>query len=260
MILGMGDLGSVTQAATNPTKPPSRVVTPFLIYYGWVPSAVPAFDHFVSQLTGYPIIVLGSGDEWASSGDQAPVTHLIRALPRVSFYGYVNLGMNHGQPDHPFPRIEAELKAWRAMGVRGVLLDCAGPDYGVTSSRLRSSVAVAHREGLRVLVNAFEPRAVLLTGLKHGDAWLAENWVVADGQPDATTQGFDWAGLAVLKKRHIGIWMTATDATPPTAAWVQTWVARTEARVGGSATVVAGPNYSSQSNAIVPAQRVVPPA
>lgn len=228
-------------------------VQPFLIYYGWIPHQPAAFRRFAASVEGYPVVVLGSGDEWPTSGDEGPTIALIQQFPRTTFYGYVDIGMADGQPHHPPRVLQADFYQWHRIGARGVLLDCAGPDYGVSPARLRWAVQAAHQAGLRVLVNAFEPRVVLSAGLQSGDAWLAENWVVADGVPDATTQGFDWSALSALKARGIAIWMTATDRQPPSRAWVTQWVLATVHAVGGQAIAVAGPDYSSQSNAVVPA-------
>lgn len=240
-------------------RAPARAVMPFLIYYGWIPHRPGPFWRLARAMRGYPVVVLGSGDEWPSSGDAGPTARLIRAMPAVAFYGYVNIGVTDGQPHHSFAVMQKDFQAWHAMGATGVLLDCAGPDYGVTPERLARAVAMAHQADLRVLVNAFEPRAVLAAGLHSGDAWLAENWVVAGGEPDARTQGFDWSALRILKRRGTAIWMTATAAGPPNRSWVNRWVPETERLVGGSAIAVAGPDYSSRSNAVVPAGWLIHP-
>ncbi|MHB1956663.1 MAG: hypothetical protein ACYCOU_23270, partial [Sulfobacillus sp.] len=70
--------------------------------------------------------------------------------------------------------------------------------------------------------------------------------------------------LALLKKRGIPIWMTATGAKAPVSeSEIKPWILSTLARVGGAAMAVSGPNYSSTSNAVVPAPwiaRIVRPA
>ncbi len=204
-------------------------------------------------MRGYPVIVLGSGVELPAHGESSACRRLLRDLPRVDWYGYVNIGVTGGQPDHAPAFIRAELKAWRRLGAKGVLLDCAGPSYGVAPPRLRWSVAAAHALSLHVLLNAFTPGVALRAGLTKGDAWLAENWAVSGGRSVPPTQETVPA-LALLKKRGIPIWMTATGAKAPVSeSEIKPWILSTLARVGGAAMAVSGPNYSSTSNAVVPA-------
>lgn len=240
---------------------PKRVVkpaTPFLIYYGWIPTNPHQFLSFAQSLKGYPIVILGSDDEWHSSGDLAATEELIKVLPKVTFYGYVDIGVTDGQPNHSLTTISLYLKQWRKIGARGVLLDCAGPDYGVSHTRLVNSVQGAHDNHLRVLVNSFNPGAVLSIGLRHGDAWLAENWIIQSGAVvNAEQQGENLTALPLLRQHHIMIWMTATDSRPPDALWVALWSERTVKAIQGQAIAVAGPYYSSRSNAVVPAQWIV---
>ena len=84
--------------------------------------------------------------------------------------------------------------------------------------RLWASVAAAHQNHLRVLVNAFNPVVVLSAELEPCDSWLAEIWVIQNGQPvNSTVQGENRAALLQLRAHHIAIWMTATAHHPPTA-------------------------------------------
>lgn len=138
------------------------------------------------------------------------------------------------------------------MGVKGGLLDCAGPDYGVRRARVALAVSQAHRLGLHVLVNSLYPRAALGVGLWPGDAWLAENWIVTTGRPNRDQSGVDWHGLSLLKRYGIAVWMTATASSPPMRRWVIYWASQTAHRIGGSHIAVAGPRYSSHTNFAVP--------
>lgn len=230
-----------------------RAAAPLLIFYGWIPGTKAAFTRMAARMAGYPVVVLGSGDEWPSPGsDRSEAMRMIRTDRSTRYYGYVDLGVTGGQPDHPIGDIARALRAWRRMGAKGVLLDCAGPDYGVSRSRLRAAVSLGHQDGLRLLVNAWDPQAVIGAGLRRSDAWLAENWVMADGRV-VPRDAADWGALPRVRALGVQIWMTATDAAPPSRRWVDTWVPRTVAAVGGSAVAVSGPDYSSQSNAIAPA-------
>jgi len=233
-------------------KPTGGPVKPFLIYYGWIPTSLVLRREFAERIAGYPLVVLGSGLEWSRNPDHGAARSLIHGVRGTRFVGYVDIGMTHGQPRHSLASVRTALTDWRAMGVQGILLDCAGPDYGVSSNRLRAVVAWAHRQHLTVLVNAFNPQAVLDVGLHSGDGWLAENWVISAGVPDAATEGFSWTALPLVRKRGIVIWMTATDNRAPGEKWVRQWVPKTVNRIHGSWIAVSGPQYSSTSNAIVP--------
>ncbi|MCL4319240.1 MAG: hypothetical protein M1596_05065 [Firmicutes bacterium] len=229
------------------------LVHPFLIYYGWIPKNPEHLAQLRGKMSGYSIIVLGSGDERQSSGDLMPTRRLVSSMPHTIFYGYVDIGVTGNQPDHQLGYVERALVAWHHIGARGVLLDCAGPDYGVSPMRLQKIVALAHRGHLKVLVNSWNPSAVLEAGLRAGDAWLAENWVIAAGKPiNAAVQGENVAALPELRRHHIAIWMTATDSTVPSAAWVTRWAPKTASLLAGSYLAVSGSQYSSRSNTVIP--------
>lgn len=248
MLIGIGVLGN-----SFPNSHP--VIHPFLIYYGWIPILPQYFVRLKNRMSGYSTIVLGSGDEWSSSGDLAPTRRLIAEMPHTRFYGYVDIGVTGHQPDHSLHYGAQALAAWHNLGAQGVLLDCAGPDYGVSPQRLRTLVAFAHHDHLHVLVNSWNPRAALHASLEPGDGWLAENWVIAAGRPvNASLAGEQGAALPILRQHHIAIWMTATDRTVPSATWVAHWAHRTAERVHGSYLAVSGPQYSSRSNHIIPAR------
>ncbi len=238
-------------------KPAALPVRPFLIYYGWIPHRPSQFDHLAETMVQYPVVILGSHEEWSKDPDNSPAATLIHRDRRTAFYGYVDIGVTHGQADHTTEYLHAALIEWRKMGAAGVLLDCAGPDYGVTRHRLKTVIAIAHHDGLRVRVNAFDPQALCDAGLRPGDGWLAENWVVAAGRDDRFTQGFDWPSVSVVLRHHIAVWMTATDSRPPSWMWVQTWVPQTARALKGSWIAVGGPQYSSQSNSVVPAAWII---
>lgn len=147
------------------------------------------------------------------------------------------------------------VKEWAALGVKGILLDDAGPDFGVSPNRLRSVIRLVHAWHLRVIVNAWDPAAVIAVGLTPGDGYLAENWAVAAGK--TSTPPAQAAALADIRQHHIAIYMTATTAHAPTTPQIVIHAARaTFSLVPGHYLAVAGPHYSSTSNAIVPASWV----
>ncbi len=229
-----------------------RGVTPFVVYYGWIPWQRARFARLAAEIGAYPVVILGSGDEWRSGGDLGAAKRLIRVDRASQFYGYINLGVTGGQPGHSFADLRRALVAWKRMGTVGVLLDCAGPDYGVSRTRLARAVRLGHAFGLRLLVNAWNPAAVVGVGLRRTDAWLAENWAVAQGRPYPAIEE-NLAGLRAVERAGIPVWMTATGSRPPSRTDVFPWVAATRSRVNGVAIAVSGPDYSSRSNAVVPA-------
>lgn len=227
-------------------------VTPFLIYYGWIPQTRSHEDQWIRKVSGYRIIVLGGGDEWIASGDKVACAHVIKALPHTTFYGYVDIGVTDHQPDHTLTVIGRDLRAWKKLGVQGVLLDCAGASYGVSQSRLRTAVGLAHDQDLKVLLNSWNPQTALVAGLRRNDGWLAENWVIDQGRvvnPSSSQENLTM--LPRLRAKHIAIWMTATDSAAPSPTWAQNWAWVTVSRIHGQYIAVAGPDYSSHSNKVL---------
>ena len=248
-----GDAAAAAAMTRHSHAAARTVIKPFLIYYGWVPHQPAALRRLADRMRGYPAVVLGSGAELPANHELTACRRLLFDLPQVIWYGYIDIGVTGGQPDHTLSAIKSELKAWRRLGVKGVLLDCAGPSYGVTPGRLRWAVAVAHSLALRILVNAFTPTVALSAGLTRGDAWLAENWAVSSGKSVLPSQEAV-PELALLKKRGIPIWMTATGSKAPLSeSEIKPWILSTVSRVGGVAMAVSGPRYSSESNSLIPA-------
>ena len=250
---GLTSTAGNAAAMTKTSQVVARVIIhPFLIYYGWIPRQSTPLQHLADRMRSYPVIVLGSGVELPADHEVSACRRLLSDLPQATWYGYVDIGVTGGQPSHTLPTIKAELKAWRRLGAKGVLIDCAGPSYGVTPGRLRWAVTAAHALSLRVLVNAFTPTVALHAGLTRGDAWLAENWAVSSGKSVPSSQEAVPA-LALLKKKGIPIWMTATGSKAPLSeSEIKPWILATMFRVGGVAMAVSGPHYSSESNSVVP--------
>lgn len=162
-------------------------VRPFAIYYGWpsyvngargkVARAVAAFD-------GYGMVVFGD-DTVTEEGDPLAVPIMAGVAARGGVpYGYVSVGVGDGEPNLSLPELRERLDAWRRLGTQGVLLDCAGADYGVTRARFDAVVRYAHSLGLSVLANAWSPDDVLARSatMGPGDGYLGENDVLSDGR------------------------------------------------------------------------------
>jgi hypothetical protein len=193
-------------------------VRPFAIYYGWpsyvngargnVSRAIAAFD-------GYGVVVFGD-DTATPSGDPlaAPIMEGVAARGGTP-YGYVTVGVGDGEPHHSLEELRERLDAWQRLGARGVLLDCAGADYGVTRARFDAVVKYTHSLGLSVLANAWNPDDVLARSLTMGpgDGYLGENDVLSDGHfLSPATYKPKLARMAAYKARlGITLYETATS-------------------------------------------------
>jgi hypothetical protein len=168
-----------------PIQPPS--VQPFAIYYGWpsyVNGAKEKLERAVAAFDGYRIVVFGD-DTATPEGDAlaAPIMAGVAARGGVP-YGYITVGVGDGEPNHSLEELRQRLDSWRRLGAGGVLVDCAGADYGVSRARFDAVVRYAHSIGLRVLANAWEPDDVLARSrtMGPGDGYLGENDVLSDGR------------------------------------------------------------------------------
>lgn len=173
--------------SSGSTRANSSPVRPFAIYYGWpsyvngahgdIAKAVAAFD-------GYGVIVFGD-DTATPEGDPATAPIMAGVAARGGEpYGYITLGVIDGEPNHSMEELRDRLDIWCRLGVQGMLLDCAGADYGVSRARFDAVVKYAHLLGLRVLANAWNPDDVLARSrtMGPGDSYLGENDVLSDGQ------------------------------------------------------------------------------
>ena len=148
----------------------------FLIYYGWIPTAPVEKCQFDRVLSSMQCVVLGAGLAIPQHPNYVTARGFIQSHPIIHFYGYISVGMSLDQPRHNMQEIVQSARQWYKLGAQGILLDCAGPDYGVTPFRLRSCVHALHQEGLHVIVNAWNPHACLAVGLTPEDGYLEENW------------------------------------------------------------------------------------
>lgn len=256
-------VAAVTVAAVAPDlwswPPPPAVAPPrpLLIYYGSLPTAPTpqALATLEARFAGYRLIVLHSGLENPGNTSAAVVGALVQHLPAVSFYGYLALGVTHGEPNYSLTQIDTDLARWRQLGVSGMLLDTAGHDYGVSAARLRAAMMKAHQLGLRVIVNAYRPQDVLAAPWGPGDLYLAENWAYAEGQAVGPRSAFTLRSLYALQMRGVQVAATATTAAGWPFSQTTLTVALTltlEKVPGVRWMAVAGPNYSSTSGSAVP--------
>ncbi|PWI54884.1 hypothetical protein [Sulfoacidibacillus thermotolerans] len=232
---------------------PHDPVKPFLIYYGWIPENQHRLLKFSRTIQGYSAVVLGSGDEWSQNNEIHSIQKLESWLPQIRWYGYISIGVTNGEPHHTDEQIEREIVLWKKLHVSGILLDCAGPSYGVDAARRTFALNEVHRAKLHALVNVYTPSVLLSLHPMKGDAWLAENWVISNGRSGINPEQ-EWWAIPKIKQHGWGIWMTATGThAPQNRNTVRQWVYDTTKKVKGTMIAIAGENYSSQSNWVVPA-------
>ncbi len=191
---------------------------PFAVYYGW-PSSVNGADgdvgRAIAAFDGLRAVVFG--DDCATSvGDALAGPIMAGIVARGGApYGYVSVGVTHGEPNHPLEELHARIDAWCRLGARGLLIDCAGADYGVSRARFDAVVRYPHTYGLHVLSNAWDCDDVLAASetLGPGDGYLGENDVLCDGQLlDPRTYEPKLARMARYKA-DLGVTLYATATT-----------------------------------------------
>jgi hypothetical protein len=246
---GPGTAGHPEQAAA---------IRPFAIYYGWpsyvngargdVARAVAAFD-------GYGVVVFGD-DTATEEGDPlaAPIMAGVAARGGDP-YGYVTLGVSDGEPHHSLAELRERIDAWRRLGARGMLLDCAGADYGVTRARFDAVVQYVHSLGLHVLANAWDPDDVLARSatMGPGDSYLGENDVLSDGRFLAPAIYRPKLARMAAYKARLGITLceTATSRDLQYAGTLAEQVLAVLQRYNIDAFHLTDPVYSSADNVLI---------
>lgn len=230
---------------------------PIAFYYGWpgeVNGAAGHLERAAGAFGGYECVVLGEGNVLAGA-DPAVAALVPRLGPRAR--GYVDLGVTHGSRAWPMAKLVALMTAWRDLGATGVMLDCAGSDYGVSRHRFVGAVDAAHEMGLSVIANSWRPDDVLsgASPLGPGDAYLGENLVLTRGRwaPPPTAH----AKLEAMAegRRKLGIRLLATATAAADRVREACLLERLEAalspyRLDGLA--ITDPRYSATTNHLAP--------
>lgn len=201
-----------------PLRRTGRPPGPLAVFYGW-PSLVngsggdPAAA--VAAFARFEAVVLGDATP-TPAGDPAAAVVAGSLAGRTRLYGYVSLGRGPGQPDWSTAALGRRLGAWAEWGVEGILLDCAGRDFGVDAARLATAVGAVHQLELDVVVNAWDPGDLAASGARFGpgDALLAENDVVRHGalRPAGAYAGRLAAVERARRELGVGVWATATTS------------------------------------------------
>jgi hypothetical protein len=204
------------------------------IYYG-IPSLVNGAGGDVARAAAvfaeYDVVVFGDGLEFddvvptrtpAGAGaveygrTKAIVARLAASPRKTVVFGYIDLGRSQ---QLSLAEIAMRTSRWKALGVGGIFYDEAGADFGVDRARQNAAVAAAHAEGLRVVLNAFNPDDVFRIGadgvkprLRAGDAYLLESFAVRNGLPEDPRGWNDRLerarrGAAAME---VSIWATTT--------------------------------------------------
>jgi len=225
---------------------PGKVVRPFLVYYGGVPDPAnqQAARALARRMAGYPVVVLG-----LAAHDPAFARRVRRLAPRTAFYGYDDTG------HVTFAKVFGLLRLFRSLHFQGALLDDIGTGLSTRPGALARIVRTAHRDGLRVLLNAWNPQDVLNLPLWPGrDAILCENWVYSSGRLAQPRAPATYAALRSLERRGILVFMIATTGGTPSPAHLPVLGLGATARtVFGDYLALSDPVYSADNDAILPA-------
>ncbi|MEW6733646.1 MAG: hypothetical protein AB1489_20120 [Acidobacteriota bacterium] len=182
------------QVHSRPSVGNERLVLParLAIYYGYpslINGAQGDINAAVRVLADYDVVVLGDGLEFTNvkatrrppgSGhtENLNVRRIIRLLRRstrrTAVYGYIDLGNTQKLS---LAELQQRTRLWADMGVRGIFLDEAGYDFGVTRTRQNEIIEYIHSLGLNAFVNAYNPDDVF------SSATIALN-AVGGGNPD----------------------------------------------------------------------------
>jgi hypothetical protein len=244
----------VRPAADIPLSLPARLA----IYYGYpslVNGAAGDLRQAAAVFARYDVVVFGDGLELGESGggrdrerrgrtEHDSAGDIIRLVHesggRTAFYGYVDLGSSQHLA---LTDLRHRIELWAAMGVKGIFLDEAGFDFGVTRARQNDIVQHIHTLGLSAFLNAynvddlFSDATVPLNNAGGGnpegarpllgpdDLFLLESFQIANGRFEA---GLLWAKRAERAVTHRNAFhtrvfavTTASAAEPSTAAQLQ---------------------------------------
>ena len=189
-----------------------------------------AFARLAAELGTYPVVILGSGDEWRSGGDLGATKRLIRVDRASRFYGSPRAAGSR--------RLEAHWRGGCACGLRRSRLWGFANPLG-QDRETRSCVRIP-------------PSGERVGSSGSGGRGAPQDQRVACGElgggPGKTISDHRGKPRRIARARTGG--HTRLDDRNRKSS-VQ-WVATTLSRVNGAAIAVAGPDYSSRSNVVVP--------
>ncbi len=244
--------GLVTLAAIFLPPAPTgarKAVRPFLVYYGGIPrpGTQAQAAALARRMRGYPVVVLGLVPSAPAFAERVR-----RLLPHTVIYGYADMG------HVTFAHVAARLRLLRRVGLDGVLLDEVGTGLSSRPAALRRIVLLAQRDGLRVMLNAWDPRDTLNLPLRPGrDAVLCENWVYSGGAWAEPRTAAVYAALRTLERRGVLVFMiVTTSGVPSRTAPPLSGISATARAVFGNYLALSDPVYSADNDAIFPGQKL----
>ena len=182
------------------TTTPINVPKKLAIYYAF-PSLINGANGNVTSAVNvfkvYDMVVFGAGLEKMTHADHAKTIQIINhpLMVGTQVFGYIDATRMVND-------FQTRTDQWKAMGVKGILLDRFGYDFGVTRSKQNTLINYVHSKGLIAFVNAWNPDDVfgssvvpLLNTLgtapviNSGDWFLAPSYQIIDG---AYQTASDW--------------------------------------------------------------------
>jgi PKD repeat protein len=180
-----------------------------LLIYRGVPASINGAADVASaaaEFAEYEHVLLGDGYQAEDHPNRASTAAIVNhpAASDTAFYGYVDLGV--GAQSLPLDAVCNQIGQWQSIGVSGVLLDGFGYDSGTPRTRQNEAVACAHRWGLNVVANGYQPDHVFggqvdamynpageSSRLTAADYYLYEGFQIAAG---ADVSEADWQAKA----------------------------------------------------------------
>jgi hypothetical protein len=258
-------------ASALPAKKLPAAPKSLLIYYGYPSLINGAYGKLTSataEFAKYDFVILGGGLQDSKHDDHGNTKAIIASTKGTEFFGYIPLGNRlKSDPCLPLKAIEDQLKAWAAMGVKGVLFDEFGFDYGVSRARQNDSVTAAHQAKLRVIANAWKPDDVFLRdesrvkpALDKNDIYLWESFRYREGKLESAA---NWrakadrvaAGREALPLSVFSVSTNKVQPKEPSEPFAHQWYCA--AIDGHAATGWGYPNFAADAKApVVPAPKM----
>lgn len=225
-------------AACLPSQTPAPPAD-FAVYYGWPTAVNGAWNTAAAAavFAAYERVVLGDGLQSPAHPDHVNTVAIVAAAPQTEFFGYVPLGQLGGGLTES--EIAGRIDAWRAVGVRGIFLDEAGYDYGVTRSLQNAVVRAVHSRQLSAWINAWQPADVFAAApqplnavgggnpgglpceLGPGDRYLLESYQIENGN----YQGEAWfvarSEASLAYRQQFGTKLDALTTTTTSRGFAQ---------------------------------------
>ncbi|HEY0940300.1 MAG TPA: hypothetical protein VGE08_09405 [Steroidobacter sp.] len=192
-------------AGADPVKHPEKLA----IYYGR-PELVNGSNGNTTTAAAvfedYDLVVFAEDMEQTGHPSHSAAAEIIGKLPSngTRVYGYVDLCYSNPGPSEynctgdDQTQLEARVDAWKSMGAKGIFLDQAGCDYGVTRQRQNDIIDYIHSEGLSAFINVWNQAdafstdrndttcnpgtGALTVSLNEDDYTLLESWAVVESE------------------------------------------------------------------------------